>query len=491
MKSSQHRSNSLTDKTVKGIHSQTVIVAIKGVLSLSYFSIMSRLLTPDDFGYFALIAAVTTVLYSLSEAGLGSSVIQKSEINRDFASTAFTLSLSLGIFFSVALFVLAQPLSYLVCNSDILTIAFRIMSSTIFIQAANNVTWALYMRKLDFFRFGILQVTADFLSYIVGIYFAIEGYGFYAIIAAGVANQVFLSFILLILKKYQFRIVIIKSYVREIIGYSGWLTASVILRNLTNEIDKVIIGRMLSVADLGAINRPQGFVSRISTQINGIFDTVLFPILSSIKDDAEKIGRAYIKIVSLVTTFSLILAISLSLSAPLIIDVFFGPQWIHLQPILIIFSSALIIHGYSRIADSFFRSLGIVRTYFLARLINWIVFISSVWIGCHYGIIGASIGMVSGSCLSCIVKYFMQKKNIGVRTTVLLKSVFENVTFIMVLSICSVCIMQYFNAKYIGILFFSMSIITSMIFFPGLYGRVFQEIVIHRYLKKFRKFRLY
>ena len=143
----------MTDKTIKGLHSQTLIVAIKAVLSLVYFAIMSRLLTPDDFGYFALITAVTTILNSLSEAGLGSSVIQKKDASKDFASTAFTLSLILGLFFSVILFVFSNLFSQLVCGTNTLSLAFKIMS-LMFLVFFNN-----YSAALSYYLFISLLIT--------------------------------------------------------------------------------------------------------------------------------------------------------------------------------------------------------------------------------------------------------------------------------------------------------------------------------------------
>lgn len=488
----ENNQTNITAKTVKGVHSQAAIVAIKAVCSLVYFAIMSRLLTQDDFGYFALITAVTTILNSLSEAGLGSSVIQKKDLNKDYASTAFSLSLLLGLFFTIFLFFFAKQFSFLVCGQDKLTLAFKIMSSIIFIQAANNITWALYMRKLDFLKFGILQVMADTISYVIGICFALKGFGFYSIVASTVANQIFFTIILAVLKKYQFRFIIIRAYIKEIVGYGGWLTAAVILRNLTDEIDKVIIGRMLPIADLGAINRPQGFVNRISSQINGIFDTVLFPILSSIQNDTNRIGRAYIKIMSIVCALSLILGALLSLGSKLIIDIFFGPQWENLRTILIIFSLALIINGFSRIADSFFRSLGIVKKYFIARLINWVVFITAVWLGCHYGILGATLAMVTGSFISCLIKYAMQQSNIGIHTSTLLVSIFKNTGLIAIVFIISLMVMYNLPyGDYIGLVTFILITFASMILFPGLYGQIFRENVIYRYLKFAQKCRIY
>lgn len=476
---------STTNKALKGIHSQTAIVAIKGILSLIYFSIMSRLLSPDDFGFFALITAVTAILTSLSEAGLGSAVIQRKDASWEFTSTAFTLSLILGLFFSCLLFFCSGVFSKLTTGTEILSPAYKIMSIIITLQCANNIAWSLYMRKLDFFKFGILQVLADFFSYVAGIFFAIEGYGYYAIVAAVVSNQVFLTIILIVMKKFKFRIMIERSFVKEIIGYGGWLTASVITRNLTNEIDKIIIGRLLPIADLGALNRPQGFVNRISSQVTGIVDTVLFPILSSIQDDKEKIARGYLKIVSLVMTFSFFLGCIISLGSKFVIEIFFGSQWMHLQLILAIFSFAMILHGYSRVADSFFRSLGIVKQYFIARLVNWIVVIIFVIIGCKFGIIGVSVSLVLGTFVSCLVKFLMQKENIGVSFYDVTKAICRSLIapiliFLLALLLRFIC--PY--GEYIGVTVFCVLLFVSIWFFPNVYSPEFRDIVISRYLRK-------
>lgn len=475
------------NKTIKGVHHQTVIVAAKGVLSLIYFSIMSRLLTQDDFGYFALLTAITTILLSLSEAGLGSAVIQRKTTDSAFTSTAFTLSIILGSIFAVILFAGADVFSNMVIGGDKLSLAFRIMSSMILLQAFTNITWSLYMRNLDFLKFGVLQLCSDVLSYATAVFFAINGYGFYAIVAQVVSNQIILTIILFMLGKIDYKLQIKRGYIREIINYGGWLTGAVILRNLTNEIDKIIIGRLLPISDLGALNRPQGFVGRITVQVTGIFDTVLFPILSSIQDDKDKIARGYVKIVAIVVTLSLILGTFITLGSRIVIDIFFGSQWEHLQPILAIFAMIMMVHGFSRVEDSFFRSLGILKRYFLARLINWAVLITCVVIGCNWGIMGAAVSMATGSIISCVIKYIMQYKAIGVSTSELIKTIIKNIGMPLILFM--VClIIKYIMpfGDYIGISIYSILLLFTMVFVPQVYGSIFRETVIDRYLSRVR-----
>ena len=56
------------DKIYNGLSSQTIITILLGALEIIFFAIMSRLLSPEDFGYFAIIIAVTSVFQCLTEA---------------------------------------------------------------------------------------------------------------------------------------------------------------------------------------------------------------------------------------------------------------------------------------------------------------------------------------------------------------------------------------------------------------------------------------
>ena len=60
-----------SSKVFKGLRVQTLVTVSQVVIHLAYFSIMSRLLSKEDFGYFGIITAVTYILSEISNAGLG------------------------------------------------------------------------------------------------------------------------------------------------------------------------------------------------------------------------------------------------------------------------------------------------------------------------------------------------------------------------------------------------------------------------------------
>ena len=165
-------SDNKSDKVFKGMRSQSIVTILLGVVSLVYFSIMSRLLGQEEFGYLAIITAVTTILSEISNAGLGSAVIQHKDITHGYVQTAFTLSVSVGMFFMVFLFLCAGWLSSLLVQNDVLVTPFRIMSLTLLGYNINSVLRATYMRQLQFMRYGLQELMALTLSSIIGVVMA-------------------------------------------------------------------------------------------------------------------------------------------------------------------------------------------------------------------------------------------------------------------------------------------------------------------------------
>ena len=89
--------NSSSNNFLKGISVQTIISFASALLQLVVFAIFSRLLSREDFGYYAALMGIITIFTSISDAGIGASIIQKAKPSIQYLSTAFTLSLIAGV----------------------------------------------------------------------------------------------------------------------------------------------------------------------------------------------------------------------------------------------------------------------------------------------------------------------------------------------------------------------------------------------------------
>lgn len=399
-------STNRTNTLFKGLSIQTIVTIVMGVLEIALFAIMSRLLTKSDFGYYAAISGIMAICMSISEAGLGSAIIQKKDASNTHISTAFTLSCIVGVLFSIIVCILSPYIANIVAD-ETLTNPLQIMSFTILFHSLISVGNAILYRKLNFKRIGINSVLAYLLSGTIGVLMAYKGFGLWAIVTFNVTNSLF---ILLFLYGFSIkipRLMIKKGDSKNIISFGGWLTLGVILNNISHQLDKLVLSKWLSVDALGAYNRPAGFVSSISSKINNIFDTVLFPILSNLQDNKSQVRSIFIRGVSLLNSFSVVFASVFFFNAEFIITIFFGKDWMELVPIMQIISLSVIFNIDGRLVDCFFRSLGLVKLSFTLRLISVFLTLLCLYIGAQYNIKGVAWGIFASNFIMVMLKMIL------------------------------------------------------------------------------------
>ena len=477
-------------KVYKGFVSQSFVTITSGILSLVYFSFMSRLLTKEEFGFYAVVISLLVIIESISEAGLGSTIIQKKNADSDFVYTAFSLSVILGIIFSLLTFILAPWLSDITVGSYELISLIRLLSVNILLMSLISVVRATYMKKLDFLKYGTIQIGMYVVSASLGVYLAYTNHGVFAPVIANIVDQILLVLVLYTMANFVPKFKIVRQKVHEIISYSGWLTASVIVRAINDQIDKLLMPRLLSVEQLGTYNRPSGFVAQLKNKFFGIFDTILFPILSNVQDDIKKIRSAYGQVFSLLILLAASISFCMMLISDIIIAVFLGSQWESLETLLHVMSLEIVFGAYRRICDCFFRSLGYVRMYFVTRCISMFTTILFVAIGCRYGIYGVAWAVILAHLLDAIIKISYLNYKISYSNIKYYKMLIS--TFCVPFVIFCVC---YALKMLIGInsilclTVFLMLMGVLMIKVPRLFGEIYTSQIYKPYvLSKVNKF---
>ena len=396
-------SESNTSKVIKGMSSQTLVTIVLGLVEIVSFSIMSRLLTQEDFGYYAAITAITVVFSTFSETGIGSAIVQQKELTRRYVNNAFTISLLFGGFISLLLLALARPLAGSVADES-MTVPLMLMSGTILLHSLTSVNLSLMHRKMQFLRMGMINLISLVITTAVAVWLAYIGLGYYAIIAKALLASI-ISFILsLIMCKTRYGLALDKQSFKKIFSFSGWLMASALFRNLSHQVDKLLMPRLLSVSALGAYNRPKDFVEQISTKLNGIFDTALFPVLSGIQDNQKALQSAFRRSMYMMNVFALLLTMGFMFNGGLLIRVFFGEQWMALRNLMLVVSCTLLFNIDGRLADCYLRSLAMTKQQFYFRVFEFILKTIGVVIGFKWGIMGVALSVLVTNFIAKLIK---------------------------------------------------------------------------------------
>ncbi len=467
-----------TQKVAKGVSSQTIITIVLGLVEIVSFSIMSRLLSQEDFGYYAAITAVTTIFATFSETGIGSAIVQQKSLTKQYLNNAFSLSLLFGVVISLILFVSAGFVSNLVADTS-MTNALRLMSITLLCNCLTSVNVSVLHRKLEFFKIGAINLIALVLSVAAAIILALQGYGYYAIIARAVLVSIVTFVLSLILCKTSYKIEFDTSVIRGIFSFSGWLMASALFRNLAHQIDKLMMPRLLSVNALGAYNRPKDFVESISTRLNGIFDSALFPVLSGVQDKKDVLRSAFRRSLSLMNIFALMLTLAFFFNSRLIIRIFFGMQWLDLKVVMMVISCSLLFNIDGRLADCFLRSLAMTKQQFFFRIFETVLKIIGVLIGFKWGVLGVASSIVITNFISKLVKILFVSRKLDIECKECCRLIVSSWRFaIIIIIVCGISMYMLPNTWGGDVLLaviFSISALIIFIFTPSIVGVQYRD----------------
>ena len=467
-----------TSKAVKGLSSQTIVTIAYGVVEIISFSIMSRLLSKEDFGLFAAISAIIAVFSSISEAGLGASLVQRKNLDKRFLNNVFSLSLIMGLTLTVLLVALSGVLSTTILGKDLQN-ALVIMSITLLMHSLSSVNISILQRNYRFLAIGIINIVSLTISSIIAIILALNSYGFYSIIARACLAPIIVYFLSLMTAKTKFSFQLDKTSIKDIVNFSGWFMASRLLRNLSKQMDKLLMPKLLDVETLGAYSRPKDFIEQFSGKINGIFDTALFPVLSSIQDDYNRLRSSLSRSFYYLNLFSTFLAIAFVFNSRLIIRVFFGDEWLNLVPAFIILSIAIVFNADGRLADCYFRSLGRTREQFYFRVAEVVSKFVGVLIGCRWGLIGVAIGVVVTESSLRVAKILYISRIIGIKKLDIMRWFLESWRpFLVIIPICvaSFVIMpQTLWADMVNALVFLIVGLMPFFLIPGIVGKRYKE----------------
>lgn len=470
--------SSNTHKVVRGVSSQALVTIVLGVVEIASFAIMSRLLTREDFGYYAAVTAITVVFATFSETGIGSAIVQQKALTSRYVNNAFTISLIFGCFISFLLLVLAGPLARYVADES-MQIPLMLMSSTLFLHCLTSVNNSIMHRKLQFLRMGMINLTSLVVTTVIAVWLAYEGMGYYAIITKAVLASVMNYLLSLYFCETRFSWELDRTTFNNIFKFSGWLMASSLFKNLAHQIDKLLMPSLISVSALGAYNRPKEFIESISMRINGIFDTALFPVLSGIQDNPSALKSAFQRSMYAMNLFASLLTLAFMFNSGLLIRVFFGEQWISLQVVMFVIASSLLFNIDGRLADCYLRSLAMTKQQFYFRIFETVLKTVGVITSYKFGILGIAVSIVVTNFISKLVKIIYVGMKIDISPMQTVGIILSSWRYLLIfLPVCAVTYSMLPNSWVGNIGVMSIFLVASVMlffFFPDLVGKQYKE----------------
>lgn len=397
-----------------------------GRLGLSFIAtiILARILTPKDYGIYAVLMIFISIGETISDSGIGGYLIKKKDVTKEDYNTLFVYNLVISVLLYIILYFSAPFIGKLYDYSNIES-AIQILGVVIVIQAFSITQLTKLLKNLKFKILAIISLVSGSTSLILAIVLAHKEYGFWALIWQQVYSTLFTTILYIIVNKNipKFRFDFTRFKEQWSFGYN--LMLSTILNSIKLNILNNIIGKVVSLRGAGIYNQANRLQNYPLVMMRNVIDKTFFPIFSTINDQKELLLKEYDELCKQLYAFMFpIFSIIICYSKEIII-VFLGSEWIESIPILqiLMFSSfPILVVALNR---NLFKSMGNTRIIFIIEICS-LIFLT-IGVGTNIlvkgGIIGFSLCVVVYQYLTMIVSMYKIKDSTAFPLRVQLKNI--------------------------------------------------------------------
>jgi PST family polysaccharide transporter len=380
----------LKRKTIQGGVAKVAGQVANIALRLGYVVIMARLLDPKDFGLFAMVLVVTGIYDLFSTAGLAAVTVQRETISDQQVSTLFWVNVLVGTLLALACLTTAPALAALYSEPRLLWIAVAISIGFIF-TGAGVQHMALLQRDLRYIIIAGIEIGAQLIAYIVGIAMALEGFGYWSLVAAAVTtpclNTLFAWAAVRWVPGRPHRNVGIVSMLR----YGGTITLNGLIVYIAYNFDKFLIGRYWGADALGLYGRAYQLVGIPTHTLNAATGAVAFSAFSRLQNEPARLKTYFLKSYALLASLTVPITIFGALYTEDIIRVVLGPKWMDAVTIFRCLTPTILVLGIINPTYWYLLAIGKqARSLHIAFVIAPLV-MTSYLIGLPYGPDGVAL----------------------------------------------------------------------------------------------------
>ena len=319
-------------------------------------AILARLLTPADFGLVAFALTVTALLDTLADLGVSQALIViGQDDSRDRASTAWTLSMLIGVALTLLTIALA-PLVALFFDEPELVAIVAALGFNFLIRASAVTHFALAQKRLDFRARTIAEMADVGVRAATGIGLALAGAGAWSLVIGYLAGTTARAIALWLLVDFRPRPHVHRADARALLRFGGGLAALDVISAIVANMDYVFVGRVLGKTELGLYTIGFRLPELLIMNLSIVAGVVLFPAFAGI--DRGTLGRSFLVALRFTLGVAAPLAVALVVFAEPIVLAVFGDQWVDAVPVVRVLSLFAFAVAVGIPAGSAYKAIG-------------------------------------------------------------------------------------------------------------------------------------
>lgn len=315
---SEAEGTGIKKRAISGVLYSVLNVGGRQFLRLVGNLITTRLLFPEAFGLMLLVLTVNQGLMMISDVGIVPAIIQNEKGDQPrFLNTAWTISVIRGALVSVAVLILAWPVSQFYGEPQLFPLVLLAASQGL-ISGLDSTKLALLNRQIRVGRLVWVDILSQLSTLVITITWALIDRSVWALaVGSVIGDAVRMVLTHVLLPGPNNRFAWDKEAAVEIVRFGKWIFLSTALTYLAIRFDVIALGRLEALNVLGVYNIGQNLANLPILLTGQAVAWVLLPALSeSFREDKEAFGTNVRAARQLINTAGVLMIGATAIGAP-------------------------------------------------------------------------------------------------------------------------------------------------------------------------------
>lgn len=375
---------SLKSRTISGVSWSAAARYTSQGIQLGLAVLLMRLLSPEAYGLLAMAMVLIGFADAFKGMGLKSALVQKHDSTPRQTSTVFWFILMFSACLT-ALFVAAAPYAADFFGEPNLTGIVQWLSLLFVLGTVGIVPRSGLEKEMRFDALAKVDVTSVVLSGIVATTMAFTGWGVWSLVAQRLVQVASKNVLVWGYSTWRPGAQFSFTAAKELIQYGGNLTGFNMVNRLARAGDDLLIGKFMAAGSLGVYNRAYRLMMLPIKKVIRAVSDVLFPALSAIKNNEERVRRIFLRTVRAISFLTFPMMMGLIVVADVFVLALLGNKWEPAIPIIRVLCVASLVQTLSNPTGWIYRSQGRTDWMFRWGLVGSTTLLGAIILGVYLG----------------------------------------------------------------------------------------------------------
>lgn len=373
---------------------------VQQACSMITLVLVARLVPPAEVGLFAMATLVLTIARALTETGIETALIQRSEIDDEALDTGFTIVLVRAVALG-ALLAAGAPLFAAFFHEPRVAELVRALAFAVALEGLANNRVAMFQRELEFRRFFYFHAAGQIGGLVATLAAALALQNVWAIVVGQIVAagaRVLASYAL---AEQRPKLRMAREIALELLRYGRWVGASSVLLFLLVQGDNLFIGKLIGATALAHYAWAYQLANLPALFITQILASVMFPAYAAVRDDPARLGDLLARSMRLTLVLALPSAALIAVLAESFTRAMLGDRWLPIVPITHALATFGAMRALGASAGPLFLAIGRPELRTKIQVAQLAIFAASIYpLYLHYGVLGVAWSVSAYGSLS-------------------------------------------------------------------------------------------